>query len=638
MQTNSSPSRLAVFLTVAFLVGVGCTSAVYWLIVAPTGGSGDQLADTVVAPPSVAETYPSTQLLIEPTEASNTPESTKFAVRSLDEIASMRSASEQQLALRVLLSDLNEAQVAELLTQSQEVFEDADRIALHSAMVQRLAYLNPDRALSHVLEMDNSRNRAGFVASVFKEWVHSNLDESVSRARTLDQYLKRTALGVIVNERTDLSDNTIRAIARDLDNEQIATSAIAQRKIEEAIDDPEKAWNELAINLQNDPANSRTLMQLASAWVEKSGLAALDQIFHSLTNVQTRNEVIRHVLGEVAQTDPEGAFNYAQSIENDPDNSIVLTTASIWASTDPRSALTAATGIERRAVRNAVAEMVVRTWARAEPEAVLEGVDSLPADLQESAASTALSAIARESPQEAADLVAAMGSGSVKTSSARNVVTTWSRHDHKAALDWILNEPGVEEIRSELLFSIMHSLARADPDLAMSTALAQPIEKNRSEFGMFAPVGIGLEFNVISSLAFEDVDKAIELLPQVREGPTQQMTYQVVVQAMLMNEEIDKAFSMVQQVPESDREKVYQVISASWAMTDPTGMLKSMDRFPSKEDRSVAALMLVTTNRFSKALSDEQIEEAKKHLTDEHAKELEENDQEAIESIFQFGE
>ena len=56
-----------------------------------------------------------------------------------------------------------------------------------------------------------------------------------------------------MQERTDLSDNTIRAIARDLDNEQIATSAIAQRKIEEAIDDPETAWNELAVDLQDDP-------------------------------------------------------------------------------------------------------------------------------------------------------------------------------------------------------------------------------------------------------------------------------------------------------------------------------------------------------------------------------------------------
>ena len=143
---------------------------------------------------------------------------------------------------------------------------------------------------------------------------------------------------------------------------------------------------------------------------------------------------------------------------------------------------------------------------------------------------------------------------------------------------------------------------------------------------------------MISSLAFSDVDKAIEFLPQVREGPTKAMAYQLVAQSLLMNDEIDKAFNMAEQVPESDREKVYQAISTFWATTDPQGMLKSMDRFPSKESRSVAAVLLVSTNQFSKVLSEEQVEEAKKYLTEEHTKALEEGDAEVLQSLFQVFE
>ncbi|MXW52527.1 MAG: hypothetical protein F4X44_09090 [Gammaproteobacteria bacterium] len=632
MQTNSSPSRLVVLLSVAFLVGVGSACAVYWLFVAL--GNDEQHTDAV-APPSPAAIEPSTQVQSPPTEVSNAPEPPKFVVRSLDEIASMKSSSEQQLALRVLLSDMSAAQVADLLTQSQDIFEESDRYNLQYAMVQRLAHQNPGRALSFVLDMDTSYNVGGFVTSIFGDWAHSNLDEAVSRAGRLKPHFKRTALSAIVQERTDLSDNTILAIARDLDNEQIATSAIAQRKIEEAIDDPETAWNELAVDLQDDSANSRTVSRVATAWVEKSGLSVLDQIYHSLTNTQTRDDVIRSVLAEVAQTDPKGAFNYALTLEKDPYNSIISSVAGRWAKSDPRAALSAALEIERASVRKAVAESVVRTWAFDEPKAVLEGLDSLPDDLQESAARTALIAISRESPQEAADLVAAMESGSVKMSSASNVVSNWARHDHKAALEWILNEPGVEEIRSELLSSIMHTLARVDPELAMSTALAQPIDEDKSGFGMFSRGGMGMELSVISSLASSDVDKAIELLPQVRGGPTKLMSFQLVTQSLLMEDEIDKTFNMVQQVPESDRGKLYQAISTMWASTDPKGMLKSMDRFPSKEDRSRAAILLVTTNRYSKALSDEQVEEAKKHLTDEHAKAFEKGDFEALQSLFE---
>ena len=189
-------------------------------------------------------------------------------------------------------------------------------------------------------------------------------------------------------------------------------------------------------------------------------------------------------------------------------------------------------------------------------------------------------------------------------------------------------------MRSELLSSIMYNLVRADPELAMSTALAQPIDEEKSGFGMFGRGGMGMELSVISTLAFSDVDKAIELLPRVREGPTKLMSYQMVAQSLLMEDEIDKAFNMVQQVPESDREKLYQAISTSWVATDPKGMLNSMDRFPSKEDRSRAAALLVSTNQYSKTLSDEQIEEAKKHLTDEHARAIEKGDLEVLQSLF----
>ena len=634
MQTNGSPSRLAVLLAVAFLVGVGCTSAVHWLFLAPSGERDGQLADAV-APPSPVEIESSTQAPSSPTDASNAPEPPNLTVRSLDEIAGMKTTSEQQLALRTLLSDLGEEQVVDLLTQSQDLFGESDRIDLQFAVFQRLAHQNPSRALTLALEMEFSNNRRSLVTTIYKDWAHSDLDEAVSRAGKLEPHFKRVALRAIVQERTDLSDSTIRAIALDLDNEQIATLAIAQRKIDEAIDDPETAWNELAIDLQDDPASYRTISRVAMAWVEKSGLGVLDQVYQSLTNTETRDEVIDRVLVEVSQADPESAFNYALTLENDPYHLIVSDMAETWAMSDPRAALAAAIGIERASVRNAVSTSVISTWAYSEPREVLDGLDALTPDLQETAFSVAVREIASESPEEGAELVTAMEPGSVKRFGAYSVVSVWFDHDHKAVLDWVLNEPGVEEVKSELLSSIIHRLVKVDLELAMSTALAQPLEKSTSGFGMFGREGVGMEFQIISTLAHSDVDKAIEALGQVRGGLTKLLSYQTVATSLLMEDEFDKAFNMVHQVPESDREKVYQAIASSWAMSDPQGMLKSMDRFPSEEHRSRAAAIMMMTNQFSKSLSDEQIEEAKKHLTDEYAKALEDGDPEALQSLFQ---
>ncbi len=631
MQANSSPSRLAVLLTVTFLAGIGCTSAVYWLLVAPSGG-GDQLEDAAT-PSSIAEIESSARLQTSPTEASLAREPPKFAVRSLNEIAGIRSASEQQLALHVLLSELDEAQVVALVTESEDVLEEADKYNLQFAMIQRLAHQNPSRALSLSLEMEYGYRLQQFVTSVFREWARSNLDEAVSRARTLDEF-KGSAVRAIVEERMDLSEDTIRAIARDLDNEQIATSAIMQRKIDEAIDDPETAWNELALDLQDDSDNSPTISRVAVAWVEESGLSVLNQISQSLTNARTRGYVIGAVLDVVARTDPKEAFNHALTIENDPHNFIVGSVAGIWADSDPRSALTAAMGIEEESVREDVAERVIRSWAWDDPKALLEGVNALPAEFQEVASTTALGMMADESPEEAAAIVAAMESGTVKMSSARSVASSWAFRNHEAALEWILNEPGVEEIRTELLSSIMYALVSVDPELAMSTALAQPIDENESEW-MPGPAGVGLEYSVISTLVYANVDRAIELLSQVREGPTKLMSFRSLASYLLMNDDVDKAFEVAQQFPASDREKIYQALSSSWANIDPKGMLESMDGFPSKDTKSRAAVVLVKNYEHSKVLSDEEIEQARKYLTDEHAKAIEENDPEVLQSLFE---
>ena len=404
------------------------------------------------------------------------------------------------------------------------------------------------------------------------------------------------------------------------------TSAHAQQRIEDAIDNPETTWNELVIDLQDDLGNLRTLSRVATAWVEKSGLGVLDKVYQSLTNAQTRQSVMYHVLEKVAQTDPASALKYAMTLESDPHNYIINNIANIWVRSDPRSALSAAAGIEKETVRKALSESAVKSLAFSEPREFFKEIDSLPADFQVTASKAALDEIARKSPEEAADLAAAMQSGSAKTSGASSIVSTWSRSDHKAALDWILYEPGVEEIKFELLSSIMYTLVQVDLELAMSTALAQPIDEDKY---------YGLEFIVILSLAESDVNQAIELFPQVREGPTQMMSFQPIVHSLLMNDEIDRAFDMVQQVPESDRDSFYMSLSTSWTAIDPQGMLNSMDRFPSKQAKSQAALMVIVGNEFSKILSNEQIEEAKKYLTEEDLQALEERDTEGLRSIFQ---
>ncbi len=617
MNFPRSQGTLFSLLGLAFLLGIGAASAVYWLLMAPA--NIDQLPDTETQSLPV-QNEPVAHKQQELREVSTDSPSPNPVPNNLDDLEQIKSSFERSVALRNLLVDSDEAKVVELFEQTLDAFRNNPRSRMQMAVVQRLAQLNPQRALSQLREMDTQLYPSQFVGSVFQEWAHSNLDEAVAHARTLDEDWKRHAVFAIVHSRMDLSEEVLKSIARDLGNEQIASTAIAQQKIEDAIGDPERAWNELAIEMQDDMQHMWSISRVASAWVEKSGLTVLDQINQSLTNAELRRHVMSSVLGTAARTDPAGAFEFALAIENDQYSSIVRNVVSTWALNDPQSALLAISEVEKRNLRRELEQYVVSTWASAEPREVLDQMETLPEHVQGTATSNAVGQIAHDSHEEAIRLVLGMESGDARTSAAQSVVSAWWFRDSEAALNWILNEPAIVDIQPQLLSGIMHRLVMSDPERAMSVALSVPIEGGENGGWM----GMGMEMHVISQLTYSDLDKAIELLPRVRKGPTRLQAYRMVSGALIREGEIDEALDMAQQFPGSEQSDFYRSVASAWASSDPEGMLNSMNRLPTKEAKSRGAMALISYNRYEKTLTDEQIEAARKYLTDEDAKALEE--------------
>lgn len=618
MKSTRSQGTFVALLTLAFVLGICTASAVYWLLAAPD--RSDDMAATTEPSSVEEETEPKPTEQIDHDVTSSSSQTAMKTVRNLDELQEIKSAFERSVALRNLLLESDEAQVVELLAQSDDLVQSNYRHAMQVVVVQRLAQLNPKRALSRVLSLDDEGyNVWQLLSSVFEEWAHSDLDEAVAHARTINENWKGVALQAIVQERMDLSEEILLAIARDLGNEQVAVGAIAERKIEDALGDPERAWNELALDLQNDSQHIWNIARVATAWFEQDGIGVLDQINQSLTNGDTRRWVLRNVLRNVADSDPAGAFRFALTVDNDQYSQIASGVIDTWAQTDPQTALAAASEVEGRTLRRQLEESVVRTWGYSQPREVLDNIDVLPEHLQPTAISTAMSHVARNSPEEAAALVVGMSSGNTRTAAAIAVVGAWVDGDHEAALEWILNEPTNKEIKAQLLQGILWELVRIDPQLAMDTAVAQPIEQDGAR-----RTGMALEVTVISSLAYSDLDKAIELLPQVRKGPSRLQAYQMVSGAMIRDGDVDEALNLAQQLDESARESFYMSLATAWAGTDPEGLLNSMNRLPSKGVKSRAAMMLLSFNRHQENLTEEQVENAKKHLTDEDAKALEE--------------
>ncbi|MCY3883866.1 MAG: hypothetical protein OXG24_03010 [Gammaproteobacteria bacterium] len=616
MNTPRSDASFYSLLALAFVIGFGVASGAYFLLLTPNAENQSAKVNPSITPETLEDAEFEQNVSKESLDSSSPPLS---PIRSLDDLEQIKSAFERSVVFRNLLASSDEATVAQLLAQSK----DPGRDEMQMAIVQRFAQLNPKRTLSQVLEMESQSFWPGqFVASIFREWAHSNLDEAVAHARTIDNDWKESVLRAIVAERKDLSENVLRSIARDLGNEQAAIAVITAQKIENALDNPEKAWNEIAIDLQDDTQLAWSIARVASAWIEKDGLGVMDQVIQSLTNLESRRIVTSYVLSEVAETDPAAAYTYALTIENDPYNSTIQGIMRNWARSDPEAALTAASEVQKKSLRTELERTVVWTWAYDKPRELLEGIDVLPEHTHSAAFSTALGKIADDSPMEAAGIVAGMESGPQKISAASSVANAWMYNDHKAALSWILNEPAVKEIKPQMLSGALHRLAQIDPQLAMDTALAQPID----ESGGTTDKGVGMELQVISNLAYSDLDTAIELLPQVREGLTKLHAYKNVSGALIRDGEIEEALDMDRQLPESDRTEFYMSVVGAWSGVDPEQLLNSMNRFQSREVKSRAAMMILSSNRFHKNLSEEQVEKANSFLTDKDAKALEEGE------------
>ena len=322
------------------------------------------------------------------------------------------------------------------------------------------------------------------------------------------------------------------------------------------------------------------------------------------------------ILQELASSNPSETFQYAMTMENDLFDDATKKVLEVWAWSDPRSALAAVSGIEEKTLRETFEVSIAYRWTDKEPREVLEAIDALPGHVHESATQAAITKIAENFPQEAAALVAEMESGNTREFTAWNVARIWMFQDPKAVLDWILNEPAIQDIKRWLLDSTLYKIAQADPKLAMDAALAEPLAEGE----------MGLEGKVIGAAARSDLDAAIELLPQVRKGPTAIDAYREVAAALIRNGDVDEALNLVQQTPDSKRPYVYAGLVQAWAFHDPAGLLTSMNQLPSKEVKSIAARRLLETNRNRGDLTNEQVQQARKFLTEEDSKALDETE------------
>ena len=507
-----------------------------------------------------------------------------------------RSEYTRGTEMRRLLSNADTACVLELLSDTNSISEDNKRLALLYEIFRKLTVLDPELGLSELAKF-SWKERERLIEAVFREWAFLDIETAANRAIGLSHSDKRVALQTIMDVRDDLDFTSHLEIASTLGLESIAYDIWEQSVVAGADLNPKKSLQTLLEDDRNDVAQIGSLVSILQLWIHKEGLDAINSAKQLMHSHRISMAVIGNSLSKVAAINPKETFEFVLELEDIPNHrrqAFLVGVMQPWARIDPTEALRVVSQLDDDSLRRRLQNSVAHTWASRDPQAVLKGNLSLPADLGRVARNTAIMYLAMQSPREA---VQVMSSFVPNNEVARSVVFSWSEHDPDEALDWVLSEPTLKNIRNELISTVLAHLVIRDPNEALQIALQQPIEGWNE----------GLEVGVIETLAELDVDHAIGMLSRVRGGSTKSAASNAVGAELVRRNRFDRAIELGEELAKPMKQVYFRNMVAVWAYHDPPSLLESLDTLPTEDIKSYAIAWLKTANEDLLALSDEDV-------------------------------
>lgn len=531
--------------------------------------------------------------------------SAQNSLQSIAELAvhdRFTSHFERTIALHGLLDGATTQDLLAHLKQSTTLGESL-REEVQLAIIQRIASIDPTAALEAISGISSGEND-DLHSVVYHEWAVLDLDQAIEHVSSLDPGAQEAAIESVLLSREDLSPERRREIARQLDIEWLAIEVMEQNSTTPTIQNPESEWTALVRrnngNLGTpDNAQLRMMTHIARAWVLKDGVDAFDNLAESLSTLTSLQKISDLVVRRVADDDPRLAFELAFHMRSIGVTGLIDRVVSQWGRDDPLSALNTVSTLETKYLKGKLQTEVLQSWAMSDPNSLLSQVGGLPEKLQPTARSKALLSLAFRSPQEAAELIGEIEDRDSLDLIARAIATSWSNSDLASALRWIDNEESVAHNRDGLRTAAISGLARSDPQQAMQVALAQPLNED----------GIGPEAEVINAMTWDDMDTAISMLPQVRDGKTRLEAYESVITFLTppIGSETERAIDLFVELANEQDIPNRAFIVTNLAISEPRSLFDALDRFESMDFRRRVASSLLRFHEGDDVFTEEQV-------------------------------
>lgn len=541
------------------------------------------------------------------------------ASSNVDELVFPEQAFDRKATILSWVAPLTDDQILSWLEQSTDpswIVSTEILNEFQSTLLQKLTITAPEQAIAFAWTQDDQR-RDALASVVFLAWASSDLDGAITHVMQLEEHAARQFLPTILRAREDLPFERQREIAKELGDENFAFFNHFRNLRIVGVDNPKDTWYEI-INMANrENAQGVTwhaLSELAVAWVETEGLEILNEIVSSISHADEYDFALTQIFNALSEDQPEEIFDFALSNLGDRAHDILQNSRVIfnWARRDPKAVLAKAESLPASGFRRNIVWRAVWQWSDDNPRQILEQINLIPGEFQTQARHNAIRSLTSSSPNEAAKFVLQEQDSDVRMTLANSLVSTWAYQDTEAAKDWVLGLPSSDPMRVALLHPLAMALVHTDPREAFKLALEQPIEDNAS----LPYPSMGYESSIISMLAYQDVDLAIELLPQVRDQG-KAMAYSTVGNSLIQKGETRQAIDLANQLPKEEQTNYFRSVSSTWAWQDPQGLLNALNELPSAEIRSRVALSTSMSNTTSKNYTDEEIARLEKYMTKE---------------------
>ncbi len=608
MQSLAASKRSSIlWLSVGLLLGAAISIAACWSFLALSTWSLTNSEDSY-------STGPHQDTLISSNDDSNTDSDLQLSAQ-IKQIINNPTDFNHFALLYSLIADADETVLASLLETSVSIVGTSQREAIQSAVVRRFASLNPQAALSKTRTLPLHQQDV-LLAILFHEWSILSLDQALDTASALEGRSKNHVMRTLLSSRADLSDAVRRDIAKQLGGESIGLALLAEERALDLIDEPQVAWNTLVNDGLQNQFRIDAFMRIAVEWAAQDGIEVLKAIADSLTeDVDDHNQILIRVVNAVAQLNVVAAFEYVTTLDEESQQSLLRPIALTWADTDPAAALKAVDQLGNSSSMNYVVWAIVNQWTNSSPNEIPTLLSNYSPPVQLIAMEGVATKLIKDSPQESLRLIQAWrNAGFDMTSVVRSVIGEWSTIDPNAALDWLLSQNSEEWVRyTDMMETTLRGLVSVDPQRAFEIALKQPLPQTYSS---------GSEAWVILELSRTDPDKAIELLPRVRET-SKPLASIWIGEALIRTGRPLEALELAEKLPEDRQDSFYYDMVRRWADHDTLQLFESIESFASKQLQSNAAKGLIWNSRYDSVLSTSQLEQVRSYLTEEHAEEVE---------------